>query len=528
MRDPHLIGNYIGIAPFGANVPDLGINTTGSQLNLHTEESLSIPANFVNWIGNTIEPNATGSVFPVGLPITVQTPSGNVIPGLTGVTCLSPSDKVISGPQPPSCTTEGTNPNLKQAYLVAWNFDVQRAITNGLMVDVAYVGNHGANQNDDIDINQPRVGSGWDASAVGNCLASAPLYTNCKSDPTMEVGAGVVCTACPYGAKYPFLSNIAELNSDAFSNYDALQITLNERPMHGLAFLAAYTYSHALDVYSMANNTTPSVIDAYNIRLNYGNSNFDIRHRFTFSPIYVIPGIKSPGQMLQGWAVSGILTLYGGLPWFPSDTTDDLLGTNEFKDGLAAGPQPWNYSGPVSAFRANSSAFPCYNNTANGNSPMSGCTSSTANVQAAQAWSSCQTAAVAPYGGNAQLQSLALASLNNIGCYVTNGAGVLTPPAYGTVGNASRNVFRSPGYHNVDFSVSKDWKFKERYDAQFRAEFFNFFNWVNFSTPAAVNPASGTNAQFGCTCSTPDVGGSNPVLGSGGPRHIQFGLKLTF
>ena len=216
----------------------------------------------------------------------------------------------------------------------------------------------------------------------------------------------------PLRRKISFPEQYRRTNSDAFSNYDALQITLNERPMHGLAFLAAYTYSHALDVYSMANNTTPSVIDAYNIRLNYGNSNFDIRHRFTFSPIYVIPGIKSPGQMLQGWAVSGILTLYGGLPWFPSDTTDDLLGTNEFKDGLAAGPQPWNYSGPVSAFRANSSAFPCYNNTANGNSPMSGCTSSTANVQAAQAWSSCQTAAVAPYGGNAQLQSLALASLN--------------------------------------------------------------------------------------------------------------------
>jgi hypothetical protein len=67
-------------------------------------------------------------------------------------------------------------------------------------------------------------------------------------------------------------------------------------------------------------------------------------------------------------------------------------------------------------------------------------------------------------------------------------------------------------------------------EAQFRAEFFNFFNWANFAIPAAlsagVDPSA--NSQFGCACATPDVQGNNPVLGSGGPRHIQFGLKLSF
>lgn len=94
------------------------------------------------------------------------------------------------------------------------------------------------------------------------------------------------------------------------------------------------------------------------------------------------------------------------------------------------------------------------------------------------------------------------------------------------VGNASRNLFRSPAYDNLDFSVSKIWKIRERYSAQFRAEFFNLFNRTDFAVPPSKASDAGLTGQFGCSCSTPDV--SNPVFGSGGPRHIQFGLKLTY
>ena len=185
------------------------------------------------------------------------------------------------------------------------------------------------------------------------------------------------------------------MNNLAFSNYNAFQMTVNERTTHGLAFLAAYTYSHALDIVSLE-SSSPTSIDARNLRLNYGSSDFDIRHRFTFSPTYAIPGIKSPGQMLQGWAVSGIVSLYSGLPWSPQDETDDLLGTNEFNDPINPGIQTWNYSGSRSAFTSGSTAFPCYVNTDNGNSPMSGCTGYTATPQATSAWSNCVTAATFP------------------------------------------------------------------------------------------------------------------------------------
>jgi hypothetical protein len=301
-----------------------------------------------------------------------------------------------------------------------------------------------------------------------------------------------------------------QLGNQDFSNYDGLQVTVNERTSHGLSFLAGYTFAHALDIVSAdATDQQPYPTNAYNVRLNYGNSDYDIRHRFTFSSTYLIPGMKSPAQMLQGWSVSGIVTLQSGLPWTNSDVTNDIIGTGEFVGTISSALQPWNYSGPVSAFKAAPQSIP--------------------QLKGSAATATCQSAAEAPYAGNAQLISLADAALTNYGCYA-QGGGILTPPALGTVGDTGRNRFRVPNYYNVDLSVSKDWKIKERFTAQFRAEFFNVLNRADFAVPAA-NAAGldpGAASQFGCACATPDVQGNNPVLGSGGPRHIQFGLKLLF
>jgi hypothetical protein len=97
-----------------------------------------------------------------------------------------------------------------------------------------------------------------------------------------------------------------------------------------------------------------------------------------------------------------------------------------------------------------------------------------------------------------------------------------------------RNIFRDSGFRNWDLSVTKNWKFKERLTAQLRAEFFNVLNHPIFANPyggasggsGARDPSAG--AGFGCGCVTPDVGAANPVLGSGGNRAIQLGLKLIF
>jgi len=116
------------------------------------------------------------------------------------------------------------------------------------------------------------------------------------------------------------------------------------------------------------------------------------------------------------------------------------------------------------------------------------------------------------------------------------GSSILIPPAYGSLGTAGNNLFRSMPYYNVDFSVTKVFKIKERLTAQFRAEAFNLFNHPNISNtfggPGGDNsftdPTATGGAGFGFRNETPDITSSNAVLGSGGPRAIQLGLKLIF
>jgi hypothetical protein len=111
----------------------------------------------------------------------------------------------------------------------------------------------------------------------------------------------------------------------------------------------------------------------------------------------------------------------------------------------------------------------------------------------------------------------------------------LIPPAAGTFGTSPRNNFRDSGIRNVDLSVTKGWKFRERLTAQFRAEFFNILNHPNFTNPYGSSNGFGagtygdpSSTVLGCGCATPDQAAGNPVLGSGGNRAVQLGLKLIF
>lgn len=495
--------NLVQLNPFGANFvsPSTGldVNNSGTDVNAHSPVTLT-PA------GAQLQPgwNLAGPIFPISgsTPLNPVTGTSCAVGTagcvtFTGLTCVSPQ---VVTPLASQCPVTITPQNFRIAHAGEWSLDVERAITNALSIDVAYVGNYGFNEMYTADLNQPALFAGWDGTAINACLGSAPTYTKCSPDSAAELG--------PYSTKFPYLNYINSNQSNGVSNYHALQVIVTQRISHGLSFLSGYTYSHALD-----DNVFP--IDTNNPRLTYGAGPEDLRHHFTFSPNYLIPGMKSPAQMLEGWSLSGIVTLQGGLPWSPSDaTSNDLLGTGEFNNSKLI--QDWNYSGPPSAFKATDTPIPCYG-------ALPGCSSAVVPQQ-------CTTAAQAPYAGNAQLQQLALASLTNFGCYMENG-GILTPPAYGTLGNAYRDIFRGPNYYNVDFSVGKQWKIKERYSAQFRVDFFNMFNRADFvQVPATTDPSKGDKGNFGCSCTTPDAStlNPNPVLGSGGPRHIQFGLKLMF
>ena len=98
-------------------------------------------------------------------------------------------------------------------------------------------------------------------------------------------------------------------------------------------------------------------------------------------------------------------------------------------------------------------------------------------------------------------------------------------PADGTVGNAGRNSLRQPGISQLDVGIFKSFHFAEHYEVRFAWEVFNVFNKTMF----AYETGKITSGGFGTFFATPDVGlGFNPVLGSGAPRNMQFGLKVSF
>jgi carboxypeptidase family protein len=99
-------------------------------------------------------------------------------------------------------------------------------------------------------------------------------------------------------------------------------------------------------------------------------------------------------------------------------------------------------------------------------------------------------------------------------------------PAQGTFGDLGRDSIYGPGFSNWDFSITKNTQLAERLNLQFRAEFFNILNHPNFALPNHnITPGSG---PMGVITQTPDVAQTNPGLGGGGPRVIQFGAKFLF
>ena len=90
-----------------------------------------------------LEPDGT-SIFPSAQPTTI---GGSPIQA-----SLCSRSSLFNGTP---CSTGAMDPNFHQPFAAEWNLDIQRAITNNLTLDVAYVGNHGLTKNNMIDLNQP-------------------------------------------------------------------------------------------------------------------------------------------------------------------------------------------------------------------------------------------------------------------------------------------------------------------------------------------------------------------------------------
>jgi hypothetical protein len=108
------------------------------------------------------------------------------------------------------------------------------------------------------------------------------------------------------------LGNITEQDSDGFSNYNALWLTLNKRVSRGLQFNTSYTYSKSLDTNSLSSVNSPGEQDSFNIRNDYGLSDFDARHRVVFSGLYDFPFKRN--RLVGGWETGIIFQAQSGNP----------------------------------------------------------------------------------------------------------------------------------------------------------------------------------------------------------------------
>ena len=441
---PYVDGNGVTQAPQGSITSFLQISSDGSA---------------INWL----EPNQSPTIFPNA----------------------DNSGSVCSFDSP--CDVFGVDQHLKTPYVMNWNVNLQQALSKSMVLQVAYVANHGVKLYSATDINQ--VNPTYDD---GGEQLGRPLVTNC---PVEQGGQGFG------GPCFPYIGYLSFLGNQSNSNYNSLQVTLTKRYSKGLYLLAGYTYGHAID--TATSNLAGVPPDSNNYNAERGNGDYDIRHRFTLSATYDLPAVKSKWQMLEGWQVTSVVNLQSGEPYTLGDFEDDISGTGEFNDrwNMVGSPKDihWSPKNPV--------PFISWDDFS---------TDDDGNVIGNQ---QCIDAAGGPTSEGAQ-------QLLNFGCFVS-GKTVMTAPPYYTQGNMGRNIFRGPNFLNWDMSVSKMWKLGERVKLQLRGEVFNLLNHANFDV-FTMNTDLGFPESVGTVVYTPDVAAANPVIGSGGSRHIQLGAKITW
>jgi hypothetical protein len=250
----------------------------------------------------------------------------------------------------------------------------------------------------------------------------------------------------------PFFDEITFQESSAASNYHSLQARLQQRLDFGLSLLGAYTWAKSIDNASgiFASAGDPNFPqDSYNLRAERGRSSFDVAHRFSLSYSYELP-FGNKNKLLSGWQTMGIVTLQTGRPFTVALLPEfDNSNTGRSNLGFGANDRP--------------------------------------NLV-----------------GNARLSDPSPERWFNTSAFAI--------PAFGSFGNAGRNILDGPGYNNVNFSVVKNTALRESLNLQLRAEFFNLFNHPNFNLPDNF-------------VGSPSFGRINSA---DSPRRIQFGVKLLF
>jgi hypothetical protein len=267
------------------------------------------------------------------------------------------------------------------------------------------------------------------------------------------------------------------------SDYDSLQLQFRRRLSKGLQALASYSWSHSIDTGSAGSiGVFQNVLTSSTSNANRGPSDFDIRNGFSAAMTWDIPGPKTNAVMkalLHRWSIENV--------------------------AQARSAPPVTVVGPFSAF----------------------------SVFAAQVRPDVKPGVPLYLFGSQCVQTAPAA----FGQPCPGGKGfnpnAFTLPPSGQQGDLGRNALRAFGAWQWDSAVHRDFAIRESLKLQFRAEMFNILNHPNFAPPVSTLGSS----QFGLSTQTLGSylaglnigsGAFNPLYQIGGPRSVQFGLKVQF
>jgi hypothetical protein len=357
---------------------------------------------------------------------------------------------------------------FRDPYVYNFFFGIQHEVVPNLVLEVNYVGTEGHKLFRAQQINRVRGGR---------------LGVDENGDPicTQAQGSTVCGTPWPLGRVNPNYGTLRMWENAVNSNYNALQVSVNRKMTRGFAFSANYTWSHSIDAGSDWHNSATSAngaaagdgysFDIANPGLDRGHSTFDIRHRFTFNQVWELPWLKNQqgvvGHILGGWQLNSAWTMQSGAHWtaYASGTARDAN-----LDGIAN--DRWDQGSGSNNINATKDQY------ANG------------------------------YFYTSDLGGSAIAN------------GFATRPCLACNGNMARNTMLGPGQFQTDISIFKNFRVTERVSMQFRSEFFNAFNRVNFKMP---NDSTGQN--HATRLNSAIFGAAN---GTFEPRQIQFALKVLW
>jgi outer membrane receptor protein involved in Fe transport len=441
------------------------------------------------------EPPFGGSNF-ISNPL-LQTPyvdqSGDVFPNPFNGILNPPRGQAIDWSQFRPMTFFGQfPPNLRLQYSDQYNLTIKRQLPGDILFQVGYVGSQGHRLLASYEINPGNPTTCNELNTILGPNTCGPF----GEDSSYTIPAGSVIPAggftLPYNAgsggltvpagvlanpitlvglrKYssplcqpltgagcpsdgtPVFSGIFTENTVARSNYNSLQVLTQKNFSHGLQFQASYTFSKTMDNAS----SFESALNPLNFNATYGLSAYDARNRFVFNYVWDLPVPKFAGfkgKLLDGWEASGILSFQSGFPIriTSQDDVEELDSTDLFE-------------------------FPGEPNL------------------------------TAPF----QTQNIR----QNNGFVFNPNLFTNATVAPGTIGDAPRSICCGPGINNWDMSFSKETKFGERWEMEFRGDIFNVWNHAQFYS--VDGDVSNTGSTFGQVQHVHD------------PRLIQFSLKFRF